>query len=118
MGYFAAYVVLTLASGRDHGHWRSRILRAGSAIIVAAAVCASRIYLAYHTEAQVMIGATVGLLFGVVWHYFLGVLRQQGIITWMLDLPVSKFFYIKDSPIRNKMFIEWQEWRGLRKKAE
>lgn len=118
MGYFAAYVIMTLASGRHHGHLRSRILRGLSAILAAIGVCASRVYLAYHTEQQVYIGVSIGFMFGVFWYYVFKALVAQGVIDVLLDLPLSRFFYLKNTNVRNKLSLEWQEWQRTRRKRD
>lgn len=45
----------------------SKILIISSSAIMALLVCISRIYLQYHTIAQVFCGALVGSLFATIW---------------------------------------------------
>lgn len=114
MGYFAAYVAMTLYSGRHTGNKTSRAVRATFAILVSAAVCASRVYLAYHTEKQVYIGSSIGLIFGIVWYTVLEPLRRYGVVDLILDHPVARFFYLKDTTKRNVLEDEWKEWTSGR----
>ena len=56
--------------------WRR--LAAITICLCACAVVASRVYLHYHTVAQVSVGAVIGLLIGITWHW----------ITWQWIVPV------------------------------
>lgn len=110
MGYFAAYVVLTLY-GRKRTLTRS--MQMAGAVMLSAAVCASRVYLAYHTTNQVYVGATIGVVFGIVWYVLLDALYSHGLIDTLLDLRISQNLYLKDSSTASVLEGEWKEWRKI-----
>eukprot|EP00741_Cyanophora_paradoxa_P006753 tig00001038_g6531.t1 len=76
LSFFAASFFVLYICGRSHAHsaaWKAA--SSAAAIGVAAAVCWSRVYLLYHSVAQVLVGAAVGAAFGSAWFGLLHVVR-------------------------------------------
>lgn len=75
----------------------------------------SRVYLGYHTEAQVFAGATLGIILGAVWFW----LVNYKIFYYFPLIEESKFgrmFYVKDtSHIKNVLKFEYENARRARK---
>lgn len=95
MGFFAAYyslVVLKLPVSRA-------TRRAGPVLLggAALAVAFSRVYLLYHTPEQVLVGLLVGAVWGVAFFVVSSVMRDVGLVDWVLLWRVVRFFYVKDS---------------------
>lgn len=64
---------------------------------LAFAVCFSRVYLKYHSVEQVVVGVSVGLVTGSSYYLIVGIVRELGLLDWLLQLWIFKRFYIKDS---------------------
>lgn len=60
-------------------------------------VCFSRVYLLYHTAQQVIVGTLFGMFLGMCFFLITSVMRDVGLVDWVLSWPFVKFFYIKDS---------------------
>ncbi|KAF6134695.1 hypothetical protein GIB67_002096 [Kingdonia uniflora] len=77
----------------------------------------SRVYLGYHSVAQVFAGALLGVVLGGVWFWVVNGL----IVCWFPMIEESTFgrkFYIKDSShIENVMKFEYDNARAARKKC-
>lgn len=87
------------------------------AIAGAVAVAQSRIYLNYHTEKQVMVGWTVGMLIAIAWFVVVAYLRHTGWVDWALDLTVVKFFRIRDLVVNEDLVdAGWERWQTRRRK--
>lgn len=91
-GYFVCVVLLSTRLPRFHKLAASAIL-----LLTTIAVSFSRVYLLYHTCQQVVVGTTIGLVLGVGYFYVSGVLRDVGVVDWVLSWPLVRYFYIKDS---------------------
>src|SRR5689334_15028026 len=61
-----------------------RVLLSFAAIVSAAAVAFSRIYLSYHTPKQVLVGCAAGAIFALTWFAFTTFLRRAGWVEWGL----------------------------------
>ncbi|SMN22474.1 similar to Saccharomyces cerevisiae YGR036C CAX4 Dolichyl pyrophosphate (Dol-P-P) phosphatase with a luminally oriented active site in the ER [Maudiozyma saulgeensis] len=60
-------------------------------------VCGSRIYLLYHTIEQVTLGYVIGIFNGIAYFIAVGIVRQLGIMDWILTWPLAKAVYLTDS---------------------
>lgn len=82
---------------------------------VALAVAWSRIYLAYHTTRQVIAGSIAGSLFAVMWFVVVGILRQIGLLSWALDLPLARALRIRDLAVQEDICqAGWEKWEEKR----
>ncbi|KAK6202672.1 PAP2 superfamily-domain-containing protein [Scheffersomyces amazonensis] len=57
----------------------------------------SRVYLLYHTIPQVIVGVTLGSTLGLLYFTATSIARDIGLVDWVLNWPIIKFFYIKDT---------------------
>ncbi|CAB4256783.1 similar to Saccharomyces cerevisiae YGR036C CAX4 Dolichyl pyrophosphate (Dol-P-P) phosphatase with a luminally oriented active site in the ER [Maudiozyma barnettii] len=60
-------------------------------------VCGSRIYLLYHTLEQVTLGYLIGIANGTLYFMAVGVVRQLGLMDWLLAWPLAQACYLVDS---------------------
>lgn len=58
------------------------MLTIAGAVILALIVCFSRVRLGYHTKEQVVVGALVGALGGVLWQVFIAKVRSPHLCCW------------------------------------
>ena len=75
----------------------------------------SRVYLGYHTVAQVFAGATLGIILGAVWFWVVNsvLLCYFPIIE---ESAFGRWFYVKDtSHIQNVLEFEYEQARAARK---
>ncbi|CAF5212503.1 unnamed protein product, partial [Rotaria magnacalcarata] len=96
MTYLAIFVILkSQMPGSPHiRSIRNRVL-VFTQLIVAVIVAYSRVYLHYHTVAQVVVGAFFGTALGCGWYYFVNYhfMQYASLIT---DHPLGKYFLIRD----------------------
>lgn len=116
MGFFAVYVSLYLSNRGIRKHFFLRCTRVAIIIAVSTGVCVSRIFLAYHTVLQVLVGAIIGILYGTCWFWMFSVLRRYGVVDWTLDLRLSKYFWLKDTVLDDALEQEWLLWNEARTK--
>ncbi|KAI5967092.1 hypothetical protein KGF57_000521 [Candida theae] len=97
IGFFAAYY--TCVAVFKIGHLQKWQKAVWSVCLGCVGVCVagSRVYLMYHTWQQVVVGVTVGVMFGMFYFIFSSLMRDVGIVDWVLDWPVIKYFHVKDS---------------------
>ncbi|BFZ55200.1 hypothetical protein PYCC9005_002240 [Savitreella phatthalungensis] len=102
MGYFAAYMVLT-----------AHPLEKVPAVVLAVAVAGSRVFLAYHSVEQVIVGVVVGVVFGVVWAT---VARRAVEPLWPLITrnPISNLLRMKDT--ETNLTAEHKAWLARKSK--
>ncbi|KAG2760596.1 hypothetical protein PC129_g4238 [Phytophthora cactorum] len=95
MGFFAAYMVIytwkRLNSRRRLEQWFTIF----GVIMSAVLTCYSRIHLNYHSIDQVVVGAAVGVLTGVVW-YALVAAASPWLFPLVAESRIAKFFYVRD----------------------
>ncbi|KAH8652396.1 PAP2 superfamily protein [Xylariales sp. PMI_506] len=78
---------------------------------MASAVAWSRIYLNYHTEKQVLVGCAAGAVSAVGWFVITTVVRQAGLLAWALELPIAKFFRVRDLVVEEDLCqAGWEKW--------
>lgn len=76
--------------------WLARlgqVVVAIGALASAAVVCWGRIYLGYHTERQVFVGAAVGAVVAVLWRSTMLALRPA--MAWFSATPLAQALYIR-----------------------
>ncbi|KAL7625022.1 hypothetical protein AAE478_004236 [Parahypoxylon ruwenzoriense] len=78
---------------------------------MATAVAWSRVYLNYHTERQVLVGAAAGTVSAVGWFVVTAVVRRSGWLDWALDTPVAKWFRVRDLVVEEDLCqAGWEKW--------
>ncbi|KAG0168118.1 Dolichyldiphosphatase 1 [Apophysomyces sp. BC1034] len=114
--FFVSYGILYMYKCMhfDQNAWKQ--CAASAMLIMATLVSYSRIYLGYHTEWQVMVGAIVGVTFGILWHMIVERgLRDNGYVERILDHPLAKWAYIRDMrSIDNVAKWEYLQWERTR----
>ena len=75
-------------------------------------VCFGRVYLLYHTTSQVIAGAFVGLVFGVLWFLFVHVILTPFVFPRVVTWKISELLLIRDtSLIPNILLFEYTRTR-------
>ncbi|CAF1972045.1 unnamed protein product [Rotaria magnacalcarata] len=122
MTYLAIFVILkSQMPGSPHiRSIRNRVL-VFTQLIVAVIVAYSRVYLHYHTVAQVVVGAFFGTALGCGWYYFVNYhfMQYASLIT---DHPLGKYFLIRDYSLIPRLihfqyeneYAEAKRWRERR----
>lgn len=124
VAYFSVYLSLfllirhspTVATSQHSFTFLQRVGISILACLGASAVSASRLYLNYHTQKQVLFGCAFGVLFALFWFSFTSALRNNGWIQWGLDQPIARALRVRDLVV-SEDFAEagWQRWEHLRK---
>ncbi|XP_020271534.1 lipid phosphate phosphatase gamma, chloroplastic [Asparagus officinalis] len=77
----------------------------------------SRVYLGYHTVAQVFAGAALGLVLGVSWFWIVNNMLID-YFPAIEESTIGRFLYIRDSShIPNVLKFEYDNARAARKKS-
>lgn len=106
MGFLLCYSALFLHQRCDCPRWEAAAWVAGTAALTAL-VCVSRIYLAYHTTGQVLVGLGVGLAAGGCW-FAAYVARLERLGSALAGSRLGRSLLLKDhSGIRNVLRFEW-----------
>ncbi|GAP84041.1 putative pap2 domain protein [Rosellinia necatrix] len=80
-------------------------------LVGAFTVAWSRVYLNYHTERQVLVGCTAGMVIAVSWFGVTSVLRQTGWILWAMEIPLARWFRVRDLVIEEDLCqAGWEKW--------
>lgn len=105
------------ATHRPSSRSRSeRILLSAVAMLCAAAVAASRIYLNYHTPKQVLVGCAAGAVSAVAWFCVTACLRRLGWVEWLLDSTLARMLRVRDLVIDEDLVdAGWERWEIRRK---
>lgn len=126
VSYFAVFLTLFLAFRHNPGTGTSfsiespvtlieRISISVLACVGAVAVAASRIYLNYHTNVQVLAGCAAGVIFALFWFQLGSYLRRGGWVEWFLDTELSNILRVRDLVIREDLAESgWQRWKAMR----
>lgn len=96
MGFFAVYFVFTVW-GRVPMTKGSRLCTSAMLVGSALMVAFSRVYLMYHSLAQVVVGVLVGATLATAFYPLVNVLRDVGVVDWVLGWRVVRMWYVKDS---------------------
>ena len=93
----------------------SRGLLSGLALASAGLVAWSRIYLNYHTEKQVMVGCLAGTLSALSWFIITTVVRQSGLLSWILEQYPTRLFRMRDLVVEEDLCqAGWEKWESKR----
>ncbi|KAI9727171.1 MAG: hypothetical protein M1828_007372 [Chrysothrix sp. TS-e1954] len=88
-----------------------------STICLATAVSVSRVYLNYHTPAQVLVGCVAGLLFAGLWFAATEFARGIGLVEWMLEWRLSRSARIRDLICEEDLVeMGWSIWEEKRRR--
>lgn len=86
-------------------------------VALAAAVAASRIYLNYHTQTQVLVGIAAGALAGLGWFAVTEVGRRMGWVEWGLESWVGRMGRWRDLVVEEDLAeAGWRVWEDRRGK--
>ncbi|XP_017777912.1 PREDICTED: dolichyldiphosphatase 1-like [Nicrophorus vespilloides] len=89
----------------------SKLLIISSSVLMAVIVCISRIYLQYHTVAQVLCGALVGFLFATIW-FTLTYMLFTPLFPMVVSWKISEFLLLRDTTlIPNVLWFEYTNTR-------
>jgi|UniRef100_A0A346DKQ1 dolichyldiphosphatase len=104
----------------QHSPWSlaQRAVVSAGAIIVAAAVAGSRVYLGYHTVRQVVAGSVAGAGCAAAWFAVTYLMRETGMLAWALELPLARWFRLRDLVV-GEDFCQagWEKWEVRRQAA-
>lgn len=118
MAFFSIYITLLAARRFTFSTSFGRVFTMVLPWPFAVVVMYSRIYLGYHSPAQVFAGCCLGLMLGSVWFIIVNVVLVHTFPV-LEDLAICKFFCIKDSThIPNVMLFEYENCRAARKAEE
>jgi len=107
--------VPTASTSYSPSTFLERLLLSLCACAGAGAVAASRVYLNYHTPKQVLVGATAGGIFAVVWFLFTTYLRRYGWIDGALETWLSRKFRVRDLiTTEDVQDAGWGRWEARR----
>ena len=88
-----------------------RFLVSGIALVLAAFVALSRIYLKYHTGRQVLVGCSAGALSAVTWFLFTSWLRHTGLLHLVINLELCRWLRLRDLVVEEDLVESgWREW--------
>jgi len=115
--YFVFFVIFRVVED-SHKWWKPLV--SGAAVALAAIVTYSRVYLGYHTTAQVMWGSGIGIAGAGLW-----ILLVQLILTPLFPSivasPIAEFFLVRDTTlIPNLLVFEYttsraEAWKRLKR---
>ncbi|KAK3690825.1 hypothetical protein LTR37_018953 [Vermiconidia calcicola] len=128
VAFFSTFLTLFLLLRHDPHHphasithvpipyWQ-RLLLSVVALLCAAAVAQSRIYLNYHKPHQVYVGVGAGVGCAVGWFVLTAAARRHGIIDWLLDLPLARWTRLRDLVVNEDLVdAGWERWETRRRK--
>ncbi|XP_011499290.1 PREDICTED: dolichyldiphosphatase 1-like [Ceratosolen solmsi marchali] len=120
MWFFAAYMTLFVLI-RLHQNSNStvserfwRVLIIAACIALAELVTYSRIYLQYHSHSQVLCGAIIGIILGIIWFTIVHLVLTSYfpvIVTWKL----SEYLLLRDTTLIPNVL--WFEYTNVRTEA-
>ncbi|KAL8788992.1 MAG: hypothetical protein Q9213_001401 [Squamulea squamosa] len=91
-----------------------RLLLAAWSCIFAATVCASRVYLQYHTVNQVLVGCFVGALTAIAWFGVTTIARRYGWIQWALESREMMLLRVRDLVVEEDLAESgWERWKNV-----
>ncbi|XMA07950.1 hypothetical protein WAI453_000741 [Rhynchosporium graminicola] len=92
-----------------------RVVLSGLAMGCAGLVAWSRIYLNYHTEKQVVVGYAAGTASAIGWFAITTVVRQSGLLEWILEQYPLRLFRMKDLVVEEDLCqAGWEKWESKR----
>lgn len=111
MGYFAAYYVATICFATPISK-SCKYIVCGGIILAALGVACSRWYLMYHTAEQVIAGIACGATIGTTYSVVVFILRDIGLVDWVLLWRIVRLFWVRDSYYHNYRLFK-QEFEEL-----
>ncbi|KAL2266402.1 hypothetical protein VTJ83DRAFT_5754 [Remersonia thermophila] len=116
-GRLAAVNASVEAHSRSHWTLAERAVVSAAALVVAAAVAWSRVYLGYHTARQVVAGSVAGAGCAAAWFAVTYLMRETGALAWALELPVARWLRVRDLVVvEDPCQAGWERWE-LRRRA-
>jgi dolichyldiphosphatase len=95
-----------------------RLSLSAAALISAAAVAVSRVYLNYHTPKQVVAGSAAGALCAIAWYIVTRYLRRSGWLEWALETNFARSIRMRDLVVTEDLidagWVRWEERRKAR----
>ncbi|CAA6654784.1 unnamed protein product [Spirodela intermedia] len=118
MFFFAVYFSLLAFRGVGISTRASKVFVAAVSWPLALLTMYSRVYLGYHSVAQVFAGATLGIALGILWYWVVNSLLID-YFPAIEESALGRFFYIKDtSHITDVLKFEYDNARAARKKSD
>lgn len=105
MGFFTAYYICTILMRVPLQRWQKAV-GVLALSVAACGVAFSRVYLLYHTAAQVAVGVIVGVVLGVGYFVVAVLARDVGLVDWVLSWRIVRLFWVKDSYYHNYQSFE------------
>ena len=109
MHYFATAVTLWAFSPRVHvknDAWKWAL--AAALYALAAGVAASRVYLGYHTRAQVLWGGAIGAAWACAWHGACAAWALPALARWARAARLARWLMVRDAgPVKNVLAEEY-----------
>jgi dolichyldiphosphatase len=97
----------------------ARVLLSGVALANAGLVAWSRTYLNYHTPKQVFVGISAGAVSAVGWFAITTIVRQVGLLSWVLEQPITRLFRMRDLVVEEDLCQSgWEKWEMKRAAAK
>ncbi|KAI4271901.1 MAG: hypothetical protein LQ337_005677 [Flavoplaca oasis] len=94
-----------------------RLLLSASSVMFAATVCASRVYLQYHTVNQVLVGCFVGVSTAIAWFGVTTVARRKGWIQKALESKGLVMLRVRDLVVEEDLAEGgWERWKNVSKR--
>ena len=85
----------------------------------AATVCASRVYLQYHTVSQVLVGCFVGVFTAIAWFGVTTVARRKGWIQRALESKGFVMLRVRDLVVEEDLAESgWERWKNVSKRRK
>ncbi|KAI0461359.1 hypothetical protein LJB42_001027 [Komagataella kurtzmanii] len=118
MGFFASYFVLKLwlQWSRSEGKAPSQQMKVFGTLcflLAAYCVCASRVYLFYHTLEQVAMGVSLGAFLGTCYFLLISFARAISLVNWVVNWPFSSWLSVKDSWSEGGLTLEEERLQWL-----
>ncbi|PHH71815.1 hypothetical protein CDD82_6325 [Ophiocordyceps australis] len=118
LAFWAAQLVLFVVfrhQPRQRAARWQRGLTSVAAVLLAAAVAWSRVYLGYHSPAQVLVGCGAGAACALAWFALTAALRSSGWLRWALDLPPARALRARDLALDEDLCqAGWEKWQRRR----
>jgi dolichyldiphosphatase len=93
----------------------ARVGLSALALANAGLVSWSRIYLSYHTPKQVLVGVGAGIFSAISWFLLTAVIRQIGLLHWILDQYPTRLFRMRDLVVEEDLCqAGWEKWETKR----
>lgn len=118
--FFSIYVLYFFAIRLHHINNNSiisalwRIIIVSSCLILALIVCIGRVYLHYHTTAQVIVGGIIGVIFATIWFFIVHRILTP-LFPQLVTLKVCEMLMIRDTTLIPNVL--WFEYTTTRQEA-